>query len=101
LESELGSADDTKLKLRGGCQCGADRYVAQVEDEEAYYCHCRMCQKAFGNLFGAYFFALGKYHRWVSGEPTYFHSSNIARRGFAASAERHSGLSTSARRRFT
>ena len=82
MESELGSADDTKLNLRGGCQCGAVRYVAQVEDEEAYYCHCRMCQKAFGNLFGAYFFALGESHRWVSGEPTYFHSSNIARRGF-------------------
>jgi hypothetical protein len=53
-----------------------------MEDEEAYYCHCRMCQKAFGNLFGAYFFELGESVRWESAEPAYFHSSNIARRGF-------------------
>ena len=81
LEPEQGP-DDTKLELRGGCQCGAVRYVARVEDEEAYYCHCRMCQKAFGNLFGAFFFALGESVRWESAEPAYFHSSNIAQRGF-------------------
>jgi hypothetical protein len=79
LEPERGE-DDPRLELRGGCQCGAVRYVAQVEDGEAYYCHCRMCQKAFGNLFGAYFFALGESVRWESAEPAYFHSSNIARR---------------------
>jgi hypothetical protein len=81
LEPERGP-DDTKLEVRGGCQSDAVRYVARVEDDEAYYCHCRMCQKAFGNLFGAYFFALGESVRWESAEPAYFHSSNIARRGF-------------------
>ena len=75
-------ADDLRLELRGGCQCGAVRYVAHVVDDEAYYCHCRMCQKAFGNLFGAYFLALGEFVGWETGDPTYFHSSNIARRGF-------------------
>jgi glutamyl/glutaminyl-tRNA synthetase len=45
LEPERGSDDDTRLELRGGCQCGALRYVALVEHDEAYYCHCRMCQR--------------------------------------------------------
>src|SRR5215217_553996 len=81
LESERGSGA-AGLELRGGCQCGSIHYRALVEDDEAYYCHCRMCQKAFGNLFGAFFFALGESVRWESAEPAYFHSSNIAQRGF-------------------
>ena len=68
--------------LRGGCQCGAVRYAARVEDTDAYYCHCRMCQKAFGNLFGV-FLAVGRGNiGWENGEPAYFESSAIARRGF-------------------
>lgn len=73
---------DTRLELRGGCQCGSVRYVALVDDDEAYYCHCRMCQKAFGNLFGVYFFALGRSVRWEAEEPASFRSSMLARRGF-------------------
>jgi hypothetical protein len=54
-----------------------------VDDEgEAYYCHRRMCQKAFGNLFGAFFLALGDSVEWEAGHPAYFRSSKIARRGF-------------------
>ena len=56
--------------------------MALVDDDEPYYCHCRMCQKAFGNLFGASFFALGQSVRWEVGEPAYFRASKIARRGF-------------------
>ena len=32
-------------QMTGGCQCGRVRYVAEVEHEEAYLCHCRMCQR--------------------------------------------------------
>lgn len=67
--------------LRGGCQCGAVRYSARVEGNDAYYCHCRMCQKALGNLFGV-FLAVGRGDLEWEGEPAYFHSSAIARRGF-------------------
>jgi hypothetical protein len=81
LEPEQVS-HDTRLELRGGCQCGSVRYVARVPDDEAYYCHCRMCQKALGNLFGAFFLAPEGSAVWVAGQPTYFHSSKIARRGF-------------------
>lgn len=74
--------DDAGLELRGGCQCGAVPYRALVKDDEAYYCHCRMCQKAFGNLFGAFFFAHRESVMWEAKEPAYFSSSKIARRGF-------------------
>jgi hypothetical protein len=80
LEPERRS--DTRLELRGGCQCGSVRYVALVDDDEAYYCHCHMCQKAFGNLFGAFFLAFRQSVRWEGGEPAFFRSSKIARRGF-------------------
>ena len=74
--------DAEKLVLHGGCQCGAIRYVARVDNDEAYYCHCRMCQKAFGNLFGVFFDADRRSIEWEGGEPAYFESSKIARRGF-------------------
>ena len=73
---------DTRLELRGGCQCGSVRYVALVDDDEAYYCHCHMCQKAFGSLFGAFFLTFRQFVRWEGGEPAFFRSSKIARRGF-------------------
>ena len=81
MESERGSGA-AGLELRGGCQCGSVRYRALVENDEAYYCHCRMCQKAFGNLFGAFFFALEDSVEWEAGSPAYYRSSKIARRGF-------------------
>ncbi len=74
-------AEET-LTLRGGCQCGAVRYALRVENHDAYYCHCRMCQKAFGNLFGAFFAVPPRDVEWERGGPAYFHSSKIARRGF-------------------
>lgn len=36
----------------GGCQCGAVRFHAGKLGR-ASICHCRMCQKHFGNFFGA------------------------------------------------
>ncbi len=71
-----------EMSLRGGCQCGAVRYAARVEGNDAYYCHCRMCQKAFGNLFGAFFAIDPRDVVWKKGEPAYYRSSRIARRGF-------------------
>src|SRR5215212_1192487 len=79
LESERGSGA-AGLELRGGCQCGSIHYRALVEDDEAYYCHCRMCQKAFGNLFGAFFFALEDTVEWEAGSLAYYRSSKIAPR---------------------
>jgi hypothetical protein len=41
-------------KLTGGCLCGALRYEARPDAREGYYCHCRMCQLAFGNTRAAF-----------------------------------------------
>ena len=67
--------------VTGGCQCGAVRYRADSLGGSAI-CHCRMCQKAFGSLFGALVTAPGLV--WTRGEPSWFRSSNLARRGFCA-----------------
>ena len=37
--------------ITGGCQCGAVRYALKSEPTDSSICHCRMCQKAFGNYF--------------------------------------------------
>ncbi|HEV2093358.1 MAG TPA: GFA family protein [Rubrobacter sp.] len=68
--------------LRGGCQCGAVRYEARAESGDAYYCHCRMCQKAFGHLSSVFCGVDRRGVEWERGEPAYFQSSKVARRGF-------------------
>ena len=37
-------------RMTGGCQCGRVRYAAEIDSDEAYLCHCRMCQRATGAL---------------------------------------------------
>jgi len=70
-------------KLMGGCQCGAIRYEITEGLGRASICHCRMCQKAFGNAFAPLVSARGL--RWITVEPKRFRSSNKAMRGFCPS----------------
>jgi hypothetical protein len=65
----------------GGCQCGAVRFRA-TQLGGAAICHCRMCQKAFGGFFGP--FVTAHDLTWTRGEPKYYRSSDLARRGFCA-----------------
>ena len=69
--------------LPGGCLCGAVRYEATPTHRDGYYCHCRMCQLAFGNTRAAYFNLRKAEVRWLNA-PSYYASSKIARRGFCA-----------------
>ena len=69
--------------LSGGCQCGRIRYLAQVEDFDAYLCHCRMCQRATGGVSIA-FKNMPKAARHWEHEPEWYQSSPIARRPFCS-----------------
>ena len=68
--------------LTGGCQCGAVRYALYAEPSSADICHCRMCQRAIGNLFMAVAGVARDRFAWTSGEPALFRSSSAAERGF-------------------
>jgi hypothetical protein len=66
----------------GGCQCGKVRYALYVTPENSHVCHCRMCQRAVGNVFAALVGAPKAEFAWTEGEPAFFESSNLAKRGF-------------------
>jgi hypothetical protein len=70
-------------EMTGGCQCGRVRYTAQVADDEAYLCHCRMCQRATGGASIA-FKNLAKAGVSWECEPDWYASSEIAKRPFCA-----------------
>ncbi|MDT9597580.1 GFA family protein [Sphingosinicella rhizophila] len=67
--------------MTGGCACGRIRYEANVETDEAYLCHCRMCQRATGGVSIA-FKNLKKADVHWEEAPDYYASSPIARRPF-------------------
>ena len=69
--------------MEGGCQCGAVRYRVAVADDEAYLCHCRMCQKATGGVSIAFRHVAAETLQW-SGQPEWYASSPIAHRPFCA-----------------
>ena len=67
--------------MQGGCQCGAVRFEADVASDDAYLCHCRMCQRAFGNTH-ATFHNLPVSSVRFYGSPSLHASSRMAERGF-------------------
>lgn len=67
--------------MPGGCACGRIRFEAEIEDDDAYFCHCRMCQRASGNISLAMKNIPQASVRW-SREPDWYDSSPIARRPF-------------------
>lgn len=68
--------------LHGGCLCSKVRYEARPTHRDGYYCHCRMCQLAFGNTRAAFINLRKDEVRWTTREPAYYASSKFARRGF-------------------
>jgi hypothetical protein len=70
--------------MTGGCQCSRIRYEVDAENDEAYLCHCRMCQRATGGVSIAFKNVPKAAVRWTTQEPDYYASSPIARRGFCS-----------------
>ena len=68
--------------MTGGCLCGSVRFEARPETREGYYCHCRMCQLAYGNTRAAFINLRKDQVAWTGSGPAYYASSKIARRGF-------------------
>lgn len=66
----------------GGCQCGAVRFEVSGPLGQASVCHCRMCQKAFGNVFAPLVSIPEGALTWTKAEPKRFQSSNFVLRGF-------------------
>ena len=66
----------------GGCQCGAVRYAGHAPLEKIHLCHCRMCQRAVGNVFAALAGVPKERLEWTRGTPGQFASSSLATRGF-------------------
>ena len=76
-EPEIVDAD-----LSGGCQCGAVRFHVTMQPFGMHYCHCRMCQKAFGSFFAPLFHVPVGRFEITRGDLAIFMSSDIAERGF-------------------
>ncbi|MHA6317161.1 GFA family protein [Altererythrobacter sp. CAU 1778] len=70
-------------EMSGGCQCGRVRYRAMVDPQEAYLCHCRMCQRATGG-FAASFVSVPLDTMAWEREADWYDSSPIAQRPFCA-----------------
>lgn len=70
--------------LTGGCQCGRVRYAVADANDEAYLCHCRMCQRATGGVAAALKEVPRAAVAWTAAEPDRYRSSPIAVRGFCA-----------------
>ncbi|MCW3837525.1 GFA family protein [Sphingomonas canadensis] len=68
-------------EMTGGCQCGRIRYRVSIDSDDAYLCHCRMCQRATGGVSIAFKNVPVAAVAWER-EPDHYASSPIAARGF-------------------
>jgi len=78
LEAVLG--DD---RMSGGCACGKVRFEVKIDSDDAYLCHCRMCQRATGSVSVAFKNVLQSEVNW-EGEPDWYESSPIGKRPYCA-----------------
>ena len=69
--------------MTGGCACGRVRFTAEIDDDDAYLCHCRMCQRATGSVSIAFKNVRQADVTWDSA-PDWYDSSAIARRPFCS-----------------
>ena len=70
--------------IAGGRQCGAVRYTATLANDEASFCHCRMCQRATGGVAAALVSVRRDAVTWSGRARDRFASSPIAHRAYCA-----------------
>jgi hypothetical protein len=68
-------------QMEGGCACGRVRFSALVDNDDAYLCHCRMCQRATGSVSIAFKQVKQADVTWGA-EPDWYVSSPIATRPY-------------------
>jgi hypothetical protein len=83
-QSEGAAMTDAHLPVTGGCLCGAVRYESRLAPTEGFYCHCRSCQRFAGGLFAAFVRLPRTSFAFTSGDPTFYRSSEVARRAFCS-----------------
>ena len=71
-----------KVRIAGGCQCGAVRYALHEQPGGPHICHCRMCQKAFGSFFAPLTGVPQTSFELTRGALSIFKSSDQTERGF-------------------
>lgn len=70
-------------QVTGGCACGRVRYKVTIHDDEAYLCHCRMCQRATGSVSIAFKQVKQADVAWEAA-PDWYESSPIAKRPYCS-----------------
>ena len=70
------------MPITGGCLCDAVRYETTEPPSNVSYCHCRKCQKAYGQTSGIFAIFVKGVLRFTKGEPKYYKSSAWMERGF-------------------
>ncbi|HEY1604634.1 MAG TPA: GFA family protein [Allosphingosinicella sp.] len=68
-------------EMTGGCACKRVRYKVRIANDDAYLCHCRMCQRATGGVSIAFKNVKKADVVWEQ-EPDWYASSPIARRPY-------------------
>lgn len=72
------------MPITGGCLCGAVQFEAAKPPSDVGYCHCRMCQRAYGQGSGIHvIFETGEL-RFTKGKPKYYRSSAWLERAFCS-----------------
>ncbi|MEM1130033.1 MAG: GFA family protein [Pseudomonadota bacterium] len=66
--------------LTGGCLCGAVRYEVSATLRDVVACHCSQCRRTSGHHVAAT--AAPRDAVTLTGDVTWYHSSETARRGF-------------------
>jgi len=73
---------DEFVPVTGGCLCKAVRYEVDANLDEAFYCHCKTCQKTSGSPAAVGVLVKLETLKFTAEDPKIFQSSPFATRSF-------------------